>query len=106
MTLVRMNVKYTEQCFQDRYDAVLKANTCYSARIPRKDVTRESVVLPAASFRRITSQSRLLSSDTEALKQEHWREKEEKMVGSTAETKTGLIMLFYLLQLLLFKLVF
>lgn len=81
MVLVRINVKYIEKCFQNRYDAVLKANTRYSARIPRKDVTRESVVLPAASFRRITSQSRLLRSDTEALKQAYWREKEEKMVG-------------------------
>ncbi|XP_037533704.1 cilia- and flagella-associated protein 45 [Nematolebias whitei] len=50
-------------------------------RIPRKDATREFLVLPAASFRRITS---YLSSDTEALKQERWREKEEKMKAAEA----------------------
>lgn len=68
-------------CFQ-HIDAVLKLNpnTFLPARIPQKDPLRESVLLPAASLQRITSKSRFINKDREALKQAYWKEKEEKAV--------------------------
>lgn len=56
--------------------------TCHHARIPQRDPSRESVLLPPAEFKRLTSTSwLLLKEDREALRQAYQRKKEEDLVG-------------------------
>ncbi|KAK5622595.1 hypothetical protein CRENBAI_000809 [Crenichthys baileyi] len=48
-------------------------------RIPRKDCSRESIVLPSSEFKRIISESQIsVKEERDALKQAHKKQKEEK----------------------------
>ena len=52
------------------------------SRIPFKDPSGESVILPSADFKRITSESRVLTKEERAaLKEAHQKKKDEEIVG-------------------------
>lgn len=55
--------------------------TCYYARIPCKDPSKESLILPPAEFERITALSRVLTKEEKEARA-HQRKKEEEMVGN------------------------
>lgn len=55
----------------------------YFERVPLKDPSGESVILPSAEFERITSTSRVLTQqEKEAMMEAYHRRREEELVGT------------------------
>ncbi|MEQ2252650.1 hypothetical protein ILYODFUR_024014 [Ilyodon furcidens] len=58
---------------------IISKDLVRTIRIPRKDRSRESIVLPSSEFKRIISESQIgVKEERDALKQAHEKQKEEK----------------------------